>query len=861
MHTVSHGVVEDILDCLSDAETWHKTPMQNLQKALKRANNLVSPSAAMCVLFNPAKYSLKVALFWLFYLSHTLLHAGITSPENTPIFTLSDAPPPGFEDLSKHTSNQIDVYFAGRMLTSVMAEYDEQALTFMAPEIIVALLPGLTDRAAVLGALSVPLSTHSELQCERTLQRTCPTLITDTVGIIFYPDDFKVELFVNPALLEAINLPATTLLSPSSHELAIIHEINLALSGGARPSDRLDLLSNLSLSQGTTRLHARFNLSNQAPPALTQLSGQYDARYWRAELGVFDSTTMAGTFINTQDLFGIKIARSLAREANGKLNSGNPIVIFLREHSRVDIFRQGRLLDSRFYPGGQQRLDTTHLPDGAYEIQVKIRNTQEERTEAHYFSRTSLLAPKGKPLYFFESGSLLDHENILQDGLSAGATLLQAGTRFRVNRHLGGMVGLLDGSDTTTALQTSWYWQAPGLTAQLGAAAAEHYHAWQAGIRHQGAYATSSLHHFESHPEQQQSDVDLYSTILRHDRRTTLTTATRLFKGQALFQASRRSSLEVQPGWQFDFSYRRPLQLSGRWHLRWNTALSVTNEDKLIRLGIEWVNVRPAGNLTLGQQLSESVAAEQMRIDTSMRYAHQAIDLGQHSITPSLSLQSNPDAQALRGHGVLTAPWYDGEVELQYTNDSLFGGLNYAGNLHSAYVSNLQTASIAPIRYSDAAALVRIEGETDASFQVLIDKQPAGIVTRSQPRLIALKPYQRYAVSIEALGDSLLNYATKPKRITIFPGNLTVLTWHAAPERVLIAQIIDANGTPLRNAQVSNAQEFTTTDAQGWLQTEIVDETTLELTTAELTPHCRIDLSTLDLTDTITVLDQPLTCQ
>ena len=65
----------------------------------------------------------------------------------------------------------------------------------------------------------------------------------------------------------------------------------------------------------------------------------------------------------------------------------------------VEIIRDGRVLSARFYPSGNQLLDTSNLPGGAYPVTIRIRETDGTvREETRFFSKSSQIPPKDMPL-------------------------------------------------------------------------------------------------------------------------------------------------------------------------------------------------------------------------------------------------------------------------------------------------------------------------------------------------------------------------------------------------------------------------------------------------------------------------------
>ena len=67
----------------------------------------------------------------------------------------------------------------------------------------------------------------------------------------------------------------------------------------------------------------------------------------------------------------------------------------------------GRLAGSRLYQAGNNALDTSALPDGAYTILLRIREPGGEvREERRFFVKNAQVAPLGQPINSLTLASL-----------------------------------------------------------------------------------------------------------------------------------------------------------------------------------------------------------------------------------------------------------------------------------------------------------------------------------------------------------------------------------------------------------------------------------------------------------------------
>jgi hypothetical protein len=105
---------------------------------------------------------------------------------------------------------------------------------------------------------------------------------------------------------------------------------------------------------------------------------------------------------------GARIGTSLDTREDQRQTSGRQIQVFLQSRGEVAIFKDQRLVSSRIYDAGNQIIDTSALPGGAYDITLRIRDSGGERIETQYYVKNSSLPPEDEPYYFLELGQLTD---------------------------------------------------------------------------------------------------------------------------------------------------------------------------------------------------------------------------------------------------------------------------------------------------------------------------------------------------------------------------------------------------------------------------------------------------------------------
>ena len=332
----------------------------------------------------------------------------------------STTAPPGFADLLGVQSTQADVYFRDQLVVSTFIEFDLEHVWFLAPEEVVEAIPTLIDPEKILVALTGELDSNSHLLCNSRVRENCGVLEPEVAGIIFNEARFRIDLFVHDDELEIQMLVGDRYLPAPTADWATLHDVSLSASG-QYGQNQYNLAAESFVSKGGGRVRVRYGMTNNGA-ALHEASWQWDKRDREFEAGVFRSARGSSLFINDLRLLGVRFGSSTKTRRDLDNALATPILIFLDRRSRVDILRDDQILDSRFYDAGNHQLDTTRLPDGAYDITVRtVDAAGAENDEQHFFVRNSLLPPLGEQQFYIEAGAFTeDYGSSLPEPIGGG---------------------------------------------------------------------------------------------------------------------------------------------------------------------------------------------------------------------------------------------------------------------------------------------------------------------------------------------------------------------------------------------------------------------------------------------------------
>src|SRR5579862_1848321 len=339
---------------------------------------------------------------WGFAVAACLVTLGAARAEAA---TLAAQPPSDFADLLRPQQTLVDVYFCGARVGVARATYQPGRLRFDDPAAVAALLPHLLRPAEVAGSLSGDLPTHAELVCHDGEPAQCGQLTPDVAGVIFDEGRFRVEVSVNPKELAVNGSHGPKYLPEPTAGLSLVDSLGGAASGSSAGGSSFSLQNRAIVAYRDARFTSEVAASTDVGFQVETLAASVDRPGVRYQAGLF--WTPAFDFTGQSRIYGVGFGSQLDSRADAEQIAGAPLVVFLAHRSQVDILRDGRLLSSRFYDAGNQTLDTAYLPQGAYNVTLRIRDSDGTTQEVQrFFVKSQAMPPADAPGFFVEVGAL-----------------------------------------------------------------------------------------------------------------------------------------------------------------------------------------------------------------------------------------------------------------------------------------------------------------------------------------------------------------------------------------------------------------------------------------------------------------------
>ncbi|MGB5580196.1 MAG: CS1-pili formation C-terminal domain-containing protein [Woeseia sp.] len=807
--------------------------------------HLVTASGLMCTLVALATY-----------IPAALAESGATSA----FVTTSSSPPRGFEDLAGPQVTQVDVYYGGRLQLTTMARYERDEIELLSPDEVVAAIPNLTDRMMVTEALTGPLQANADKLCLRATQQDCGTLAPGIAGVIFDESRFRLDLFVAPYLLEAQTVHRSRFLPEPSADFSSLHMVSLSLSGGDRLEQDGYNISAMSLfARRADRLRARYDLADDGF-SVSELSWQRDLPGWQYEVGSFRSYGRSIAFLGERHIIGLRAGGSLDTRADLETAEATPIYLFLNQRSRVDVRRAGQLLDSRFYEAGNQQLDTSQLPDGAYEIEVQTQDgSGQGRRQTFFFVRSARLPPLDQPLYFFEAGRLAQtgESTLPQVGDN---NWLRAGTARRFAGNFGAETELVHNGGTTM-LQGGVFLFGQGWQLEaglLGTSRSDRAVSVRGTLRRGQTAAGIDLRRVRAAPEAVLTDP--FDPVPQSYTQGALTLSTPLFDGRFIARAQLDQRGSAGTNTALGVSYSRSLFRRSGLLVDLNIDATSDPTDSVLRIGIRgyWrrdgmtASVKPHIAARFGDSSSTK-----LMLDARATRNSRATRFG--DVGGSVFAASDVDTQTF-GAGVTSESGFGyGNVDVQHTSRFGYDSLVYSANARFSIVTDDRKLAWGGRRSDLSAIVLDFSGDASTDFAVLVDRHPAGVVQTSKRNVIGLRPYRTYEIRLEPRGETIVDFDQRVRSVTLYPGNVETLRFEANEVTVVVGQIVDPSGIPLANARIDGISGYAGTDENGWFQIEIAGPQVLSIRRADQT-SCAVKLPPYQSEQGLAVLD-PLICQ
>ncbi len=748
--------------------------------------------------------------------------------------------PLGFSALTAEQSVIADIYFGNKRIGEARVTYQPGSLTFADPAKLVAMLPDLADASAVLVALSASdLPSNPGLVCTPGADPAkCGHLAPQAAGIIFDQDRFRIDVFVNPQLMTVKAAVGRQYVQRPEAGVSIVNAIGAVMSGSSQGPRYYNIQNNFILGDGDRRLRAEFAYATGFGVQADRLVAEIDKPERRYLAGAFWAP---GTdLIGRRKMLGIGIETQIDTRLDKDEVWGNPLVVFLNQRARVDIVRDGRVLTSRIYDAGNQSLDTRGLPNGAYEVTLQIVEAGGgRRDEKRFFSKNQSIAAVGQKIYFAYAGVLAD-DNRRSFIAPTSIPFFQAGAARRLTTHLAIDATML-ATNRAVMGEVGGYVLSP--LAQIRLAAVVSSKGQYGGLLQVGSQSSSRFgfnvdlrriavakRQVLASPEALAPDAftggaDATMPLARNNfSQVSGSLSYSLPSARIGFAASYRRETNQPDSYSYGPSFRWEFLRRGQLRMSANGDLAITSQGRSGFIGL--------GLQLLGAKSSFDAGAGLRSASTKGEGSHSG---GVGTLRGSWQDDNFAGAELNLGAGYdhdLEHDLLNASAEMRGDKVSLQGDVIHSLGQSSnptQYSLGFQTSiGMSGGRFAfkgrdqnDSMVIVKIDGAgPDDRFDVLVNDGRAGTVRGNSSAAVAVPAYRQYEFRIRQTGGDLLHYDGEARRVGLYPGNVTRLSWSARKVAAMFGRLLLESGEPVRMATVTNPAGISETDDNGYFQIE-----------------------------------------
>lgn len=745
--------------------------------------------------------------------------------------------PGEFAQLAEKQQLVADVYFGGRAIGQFEVEATPGSLRILQVDRLVAALPGVTDVAAVTQVLSSPtLDTNTRFICHPGGD-PCDHLTPDVAGIVFDQSHFRMDLFVNPRLLVVRPVSSQLYLSPSSHGFTLVDTIGATVAGGEGQESSYDIRNRAILARGDARLESEASVSSGGTISIDTLAAVVDRPDKRYTAGLFYTPGM--DLVGRRRIIGAGMASQFDTRTDRDVMTGTPLIVYLSQRSRVDLYSQGRLMSSHMYEAGNQSLDTSSLPDGSYPVEIRIQEVGGgTRTERRFFTKSMAIPPPGHMVFFADAG-VLAVERPGRLLAVEGTPLLSLGVARRV-----GSSFAFDATMTATnskaivEIGTTLLSRAvQARVALLGSSSGDY------GILAQASSTSLSrlgysidVRHVESHNDRALLPEDDFGSDTLSAANSALQDAQqvggsftqlvanlsyRIARAQFGLSGYLRRDVGQPTSYAIGPSVHWPIVQSQRLSLTFDGSFAQTDRGRSMAFGLRLQVLGKRSSLTaaLGGQTGSSGNQDRFGALAELTGTVQRDHVLGGDATATGSVQRTPDGTLLQGTIDQRGPggYLAGSVvhRVGGTTDSTQYGLS----LQTSIGASAHGLIVGAREQQDSMIEVVLGGKAKAvAFEVLVNDAPQGRIHPGGRVSIAVSPYRRYVVRLRPLGGELVAFDAAAKTVDIYPGTVAALGWRADPVLAMFGRLVRPDGSAIGNADIHMDGAISATDDRGYFQ-------------------------------------------
>jgi hypothetical protein len=766
--------------------------------------------------------------------------------------------PPGFAELEQPRELLVDVYFGDRRLGEAWVIARPGFVKLRDPHHVLVLIPNLKTSPAIAARLASELPDNAGRACARGNAQDCAAPEPQFIDVVFNEDRFRLDLYVNPAILDVARERDPYLPVPTA-PLSLTSAIGGAIAGSTGGSPTYNFQNRTIVGFRNARIRSDSAFASDIGFIVDDLVAEVDTRRHRYSAGLFWAPGV--DFTGRRRIAGIGFSTQFDTRSDADSLEATPLILFLGQPARVEVLVDGRLVSSSSYEAGNRAIDSSTLPSGSYPLVLRIRepggNVREER---RFFVKNAAIAPVGEPVYFAFAGLLANTRQNSPISVSKNV-YYQIGAARRLSDSLALDAAILGTEQKPLAQLGAWLITDLARVRAAALASAE----GDAGVLLQlGSSGTGRLNfNFDLRRVWSRSGepliplptyVDNFGSApptgaqIASGSYTQATGSVSLALGEAFLSltGSYRRDHGLKSDYSIGPSLTWPVLNSGGFQLvvtadaqRSRSTSAAFAGFRILYTAGGYSTLATTGYASLRDRNGGRRSSRQVG-SMSAQWFHQDEDRTQVAL--EAALQRDVESTTARANGQLVSQLGSARAEVLHGLEGR-GGSQYGLTFQTGLAMGADSLSLGARDLDQSAVIVALGGSArDAAFDILIDEVPRGRIGAGSRVPVFLEAYRSYRLRLRPVSAAPVNYDSEPKTVTLFPGNVEQLSWTAERLVTIFGQAVSADGEPLANAAITLSRGIGQTDDNGYFQVDAAANDVLEFNISE-DRTCKVPLA------------------
>ncbi len=784
--------------------------------------------------------------------------------------------PPGFSDLEdEENTTSVDIYFLGKVITTSVVSYNLNTIEIKTPDNIINHLKRILTPEALTTIqqdIKKRFDQNSNLTCGNSQsQLNCGFLQPDVMGVIFDSKKLRLDLFINPKFIRKEYITKKNILPGSTSGVSFLHDVNSLYSGSkSRTSydvgmntvlgykeSYFDIESTYNRISGESEVKSRYNIDN-ALFIMNKWEKSFKAGW------TFNKSTL---LIGQKRFLGFCVSSSLDQIVDKNEINTLPIEKFLNTRSKVEIYKDDRLVSSRYYNAGYQKLRTSSLPNGTYDVRVRIEDENGNVSETtELYSKDPVLPPFDMWLPYFNVGVFEKSFDRSKDltPRESDKVFIQGGFSRRILPYMAYKQDFMAGRGKLLVNPSLniFYKKLKTLVSLIASSQGDH------GGYYSSKYEFNDLlkptfTYTHLKRKRQPESTNAKFDIIPHSNQYTLRLG--------------NSSKFDNHGLQISFSNFQPFdgpkdnmlslnltsyyKISQDWRLDISNALDFKKNESVYLLTFSF---HVTDKHTFRNERSYTKTKGQKRRyehTTSYRYHREKYE-EDYQYRFDAELASGNDSDSVRPKLAYENNYYKFSPSAVIRRVNNKTNKDYLVQFRTALVNSGSSLALANVKNAENGILIDITGGYDSDFQVDVNGQPKEIVEGGCGTFIAASAFKTYEVALIPNSDRRFKILNGNKRVTtVYPGNIAKLSWEVVEIYSLVGKVIDENNNPVTDYEYENNGFSTKIGKDGFMSIELSTKQQEFVLKHETNKSCKIDLTTINPIENGLSFNEKMVCK